>query len=74
MTMFTAGVVVRAHIDASNAGEALQILCEAIRNGIGPDTDQPRPHDIAIAASHVSGDIRVNEAMLTDMIRSTTEG
>ena len=71
---FVVGVVVRARIPASNAGEALGLLCQSIREGIGPDTDDPRRWDTSIALGTARSvldseakEVRVNQAFVIDL-------
>lgn len=69
--VFLTGVIVRAAIPAETADEAIEMLCDAIRGGIGPE---PRQWELAIAASRVQREgappeYRLNEALLTDLAR-----
>lgn len=72
------GAIVRARIPAADAEQAMQLLCERIRVGIGPDSEQPREWELAIAAGtgraeqeSLAAQARVNESFLRDLARET---
>lgn len=70
---FEVGVLVRASgVPAASAGEAIALVMEAIREGIGPDpADGHRRWDIAgrvsMAAGEGDSEVRINERMLDDL-------
>lgn len=64
MAEFYVRVVVHATVPAETTAEAFGLLCERIREGIGPDTEEGREWGLAIAAGRVQNDLLVNEEFL----------
>ena len=74
MREYQVGVIVRATIPANSAIDAVSLLCQMVREGLGPEAeDGHREFDASISSSMAraidgsDGDMRINEQMLRDL-------